>query len=200
MEDLKAKADRAVKWLWTAVVVDSLALLSQALELGQLRRHATATFLSVSEPQARQVVISNDGRDRLLVWSQSILLIVVVVLVAIWFKAAYENRVRKGTTGLRLVRGWGVSGLLQHGWWAAWLLKVILIVLVAASFRTPTIEASLEDLQGEALGHALIAVAGIGSYLLTIQLIQSITERQLDRARRAEARDGPPAPGAAPER
>ena len=185
METVKTKADRAVKWLWTALVVEALALLSQALELGQLRRYASATFVSNAEPIARKTVIDNDGRDRLLVWSQWILLVVVIVLVAIWFKAAYENRVRKDTTGLRLVKGWGVSGLLQHGWWAAWLLKAILVVLVTASFREPTSAASLEDLQGEALGNALIAVAGIASYLLTIQLIQSITERQLDRARRA---------------
>ena len=136
--------------------------------------------------------MSNDGRDRLLMWSQWILLIAVVVVVSIWFKAAYENRFRRETRGLRLVKGWGVSGLLQHGWWAAWLLKAILVVLVAASFREPTTKASLEDLQGEALGYALIAVAGIASYLLTIQLIQSITERQLDRARRAEGKGEPP--------
>ena len=63
----------------------------------------------------------------------------------------------------------------------------MLVVIVTASFREPTSRASLEELQGEALGHALIAVAGIASYLLTIQLIQSITERQLDRARRGES-------------
>ena len=119
MNAVKAKADRAVTWLWTALVVDALALLSQALELGQLRHFASATFVSIAEPLAREVVASHDRRDRLLVWSQWILLIVVVVLVAIWFRAAYANRFRREKHGLRLVKGWGVSGLLQHGWWAA---------------------------------------------------------------------------------